>query len=301
MLVPRDTDVLRSVAHYYTLTRGQINRLHFPDDHDGRLTRRRLQLLHEIGLINRTSMQVVNPSMGAPAYVYYPSANGVAFVKQEFGTEDQGKYDNVNTRTPNWMFLYHWVELAQAHITLDHAVMKIPDVSVEKWIYEHTLLNPDAKEPEDKYQLFTRLGPKLVCAPDAAFLLQKTVPPPAANPLLPMRSFRKVYYVELDRDTTVNSERVAAKKCHGYASLLERRVHKEKHFPSANIDEFAVLFIAPTPKRRDALAKAFSTRPAAKLYKFCSQCELNPDTFLTGAIWHETTENVVPLLKAGGA
>ncbi len=73
MLQLRDTDVLASVARYYTLTRSQINRLHFPTDIDGRVTRRRLRVLHEAKLLNRTSMQVVNPSMGAPAYVYYPA------------------------------------------------------------------------------------------------------------------------------------------------------------------------------------------------------------------------------------
>ena len=30
MLTNRDLQVIQSVAHYYTLTRAQINRLHFP-------------------------------------------------------------------------------------------------------------------------------------------------------------------------------------------------------------------------------------------------------------------------------
>ena len=83
MLQLRDIEVIASVARYYTLTRGQINRLHFPTDRDGRITRKRLNLIHDAGLINRTNMQVVNPSMGAPAYVYYPSAKGCAFLAQE--------------------------------------------------------------------------------------------------------------------------------------------------------------------------------------------------------------------------
>ena len=83
MIVLRDIEVIASVARYYTLTRAQINKLHYPTDHDGRLTRKRLRLIHEEGLINRTQMQVVNPSMGAPAYVYYPSAKGCAFLAQE--------------------------------------------------------------------------------------------------------------------------------------------------------------------------------------------------------------------------
>lgn len=66
MLQLPDIEVIASVARYYTLTRGQINRLHFPTDHDGRITRKRLRLIHDEGLVNRTNMQVVNPSMGCP-------------------------------------------------------------------------------------------------------------------------------------------------------------------------------------------------------------------------------------------
>src|SRR5437660_12743392 len=64
MLQIRDIEVIASVARYYTLTRAQINRLHFPTDEDGRITRKRLGVIHDDGLVNRTNMQVVNPSMG---------------------------------------------------------------------------------------------------------------------------------------------------------------------------------------------------------------------------------------------
>src|SRR5438132_4143938 len=83
VLTPRDFAVVVSVAHYYTLTRPQITRLHFPGDDSGRITRKRLQLLLGLGLFSRTRMQVVNPAMGAPAPVYYPSAKGCAFLAQE--------------------------------------------------------------------------------------------------------------------------------------------------------------------------------------------------------------------------
>src|ERR1700676_4449669 len=100
MLQLRDIEVLASVARYYTLTRGQINRLHFPTDADGGIPRKRLRLLPDEGLINRTNMQVVNPSMGAPAYVYYSSAKGCAFLAQELKDD---RYKSTCTLTPNWM------------------------------------------------------------------------------------------------------------------------------------------------------------------------------------------------------
>src|SRR5437763_6985198 len=145
MLQLRDTEVIASVARYYTLTRAQINRLHFPTDHDGRITRKRLRIIHDDGLVNRTNMQVVNPSMGAPAYVYFPSAKGCAFLAQELKDD---KYKSVCTLTPNWMYLYHWVEVAQTHITLDLAAAQLDGVNIVEWLSDWTIANPDEAEPE---------------------------------------------------------------------------------------------------------------------------------------------------------
>ena len=283
MLQLRDIEVMASVARYYTLTRAQINCLHFPTDADGRITRKRLRLLHEEALFNRTNIQVVNPSMGAPAYVYYPSAKGCAFLAQEMKDD---RYQATCTLTPHWTYLYHWVEVAQTHITLDRAVARLAGVSVLDWISEWSIANPEEKEPEKRYRLYTKLGQKLVCAPDAAFLLQKD-------------DFRKVFYLEQDRDTTRSADRVAAQKCHGYAGLFEKRMHSARHFLLANVDKFTVLVVAPSVNRRDALAKAFSTKPAAWLYKFCSLTELSPETFLTEPIWHPCSGDAAALVKEG--
>lgn len=299
MLQPRDLDILASVARYYTLTRTQINRLHFPADFDGRISRRRLMILHAEGMLNRTNMQVTNPSMGAPAYVYYPSAKGSAYLAQEL---DDESYKSACTLTPNWMYLYHWVEVAQTQIVLDQSVARLNGVKLDRWLVgrsptagsvivadwlsEWSIANPDEKEPDKRYRLYTKLGPKLVCAPDAAFLLEKD-------------GFRKAFYLEQDRDTTKSAERVAAQKCHGYAGLFERRLHIDRHFPTVNVERFTVLFVVPSVKRREALRKAFATKPAAWLYKFAAQTELMPETFLTGAIWYPCAGEPGPLLTQG--
>lgn len=284
MLQLRDIEVLASVARYYTLTRGQINRLHFPTDHDGRITRKRLRLIHDEGLVSRTNMQVVNPAMGAPAYVYYPSAKGCAFLAQALKDES---FKSVCTLTPNWMYLYHWVEVAQTHSILDQGVTQIESVNVNNWISEWSIANPDEKEPEKRFKLFTRLGQKLVCAPDAAFVLEKD-------------GFRKAFYIEQDRDTTKSADRVAAQKCHGSAGLCEKRLHVGRHFPTVNVEKFTVRCVAPTPNRRDALKTAFSVKPAAWLCRFASKTELTPETILTGPIWHPCTGNPGVLIKERG-
>lgn len=280
----RDVEVIASVARYYTLTRAQINRLHFPNDHDGRLTRKRLRILHEAGLINRANMQVTNPLMGSPGYVYYPSAKGCDFLAQE---KENPNLKDVCTRTPNWMHMYHYVAIADAHILLDQAIQKSTAVAIDHWISEWDVLNAEEKEPEKRYRLYTKLGQKLVCAPDAAFLLAKD-------------GFRKVFYVELDRDTTESSDRVAAQKCQGFAGLFEKRAHLHKHFPMANVEKFTVLFIVPTVRRRDALRASFSNKPAPWMYKFAALVDLKPETFLTERIWYPCVGDPAALVKEGG-
>lgn len=295
MLATRDIELLASVARYYTLTRKQINLLHFPSDIDGRVTRRRLRILHESKLINRTNMQVSNPTVGAPAFVYYPSADGCAYLAQELNDET---YKRACTTTPNWTYLYHWVEVAETHIRLDRAVQKFPGVSISNWIGEYSIADSREQEPEKRYKLYTRLGPKLVCAPDAAFQLTKN-------------GFCKGHYLEEDRDTTKSADRVAAQKCHGFASMFEQRKHLERHFPTANVEKFTVLFVTPSERRRDALRKAFASKPAEWMYRFAAKPDLNPDSFLRAPVWYPCegdpvqlvsgtpAEDPVPLLEEG--
>ena len=273
MITSRDTAVLDSVAHYYTLTREQITRLHFPEDADGRITRKRLQLLLNEHFINRTRMQVVNPSMGAPAPVYYPSEKGCAWLAHQL--EDE-RYRRVCTDTPNWQHLYHWIQVAETHIVLDQAVKHLGTVTVEDWLSEWSIANRDEERPELRYRLFTLLShpgePRLVCAPDAAFLMQKG-------------GHRKVFYLEQDRDTTREAKRVAASKSAGYAALAAKQLHR-RHFPATTLDRFTVLMIAPTPKRRDALRQAMSTQPAASVWKFAAWSDLTKENLLTGSVFY---------------
>lgn len=283
MITPRDTAVLASVAHYYTLTRPQITRLHFQDDADGRITRKRLQVLLGAHLLNRTRMEVVNPAMGAPAPVYYPSERGCAYLAQE---REDPRYLTVCTATPSWTNLYHFVAIAETHILLDQAVAGEPGVRVADWLGEWSVANPEESAPEKRYRLYTLLSepgqPRLVAAPDAAFLLEKD-------------DFRKVFYLEQDRDSTKNAQRVASQKARGYAALFDRRLHT-RHFPTANVEKFTVLMVAPTLKRVHALRQAFASHAGSQLYKFASLSELTPETFLTAPIWFPCSGDPAPLL-----
>jgi len=269
----RDKSVLRAVARYYTLTRQQLGALCFPDDKDGRITRSRLQKLLDAGLLNRTRMEVINPAVGAGigAPVYYPSRKGCEFLAQETGDET---FLSVATHTPNWQHLYHWVAVAQLHILLDQAVALAPEVTVDGWYGEWSIANPDEELPEKLYRLYTVVNaekPRIVCVPDAAFLLGKA-------------GYRKVLYVEMDRDTTREASRVIAQKAPGYAGLAAMRGHL-RHFPTANVEKFTVVMIAPTERRRDALLKAVQGKDAADRWFFAALPDLTPESFLFGTVF----------------
>src|SRR5437764_14766467 len=89
----RDFSILDSVYRYETLTRAQLGELHRDEfekgDPGGRNLRKRLGVLRGLGLVNQTNMKVVNPAVngGMCAPVYYPSADGVAFLNQDHETD----------------------------------------------------------------------------------------------------------------------------------------------------------------------------------------------------------------------
>jgi hypothetical protein len=192
---------------------------------------------------------------------------------------------------PHWQHLYHWVAVADTHILLDQAVAKMPCVQIAEWVSEWAVVNPDEALPEKRFRLYTLLreNPRLICAPDAAFLLEK-------------EGHRKVFYLEQDRDTTRPAARLVARKQAGYAGLFEQQIYR-RHFPSATTEKFSVLLIAPTVQRRDALVNAMRGKPGEALWKFASATDLTPETFLTGPVFHASSGPPVSLMRpaTGGA
>lgn len=258
MITERDIAVLRALVLYYVLSRVQIQRLCFPSDDVGRVTRRRIQALVEAKLANRTHMQVVNPLMGAPAPVYYPSRKGCEFLA---GHDGDDKYLLTPTQTPQPHHLYHWLAVSDTHIALDKAIGGKPDVQLDGWLSEWDVANKDEQEPEKRFRLYTLIqqNPKLVCVPDAAFLLS-------------VRGHKKIHYLEQDRNTS-GVKQIAASKTAGYAAMAERQLHR-RHFPETTLDAFTVLMVAPTPARRDALRAAIHGKPGAPLWRFVAADDL---------------------------
>lgn len=283
MITPRDVDVLRALARYYVLNRAQIQRLTFPTDRDGRITRRRLTMLQHMGLIQRTQVHVISPLAGIPSPVYFPSRSGCDMLAELC---DDEHYLLTPTRPPLSHRLFHWLAVSETHIALDQAMTRSEAHCVEcvEFVNEWDIVNKDETDPAQRFRLYTRVqdAPRLVCAPDAAFLLET-----AGNAM--------VFYLEQDRATT-GVQQAAARKSPGYAAMFAQRLHR-RHFPRTTLDRFAILMVAPTPRRRDALKKAFASKDEAQLWRFASCDEIRAETFLFAPIWHKCDGGTAPLIK----
>ena len=281
MVTERDIAIVRSVARYYVLNRGQIQRLCFPDDQSGRITRRRLQSLVSDHLLNRAPAPLFNPNGGSPWPAYYPARRGLEVLAENDGDE---RYLLTPTQSPQPHLLLHWLAVSETHIVFDSAIAQQSVVSLEDWINEWDVVNKDESVPEKRFRLYTLLrgSPRLVCAPDSGFLLS-------------LANHRKAFYLEQDRNTS-GVRRIAAQKIQGYAVMAQQKLHL-RHFPTATVETFGVLMIAPTARRRDALRKAINDKPGASLWKFASATDLTPATFLHAPIFYPCEGEPTALVK----
>jgi hypothetical protein len=270
MITDRDERILDDLVRYFILSRPQIQRLHFPEDTNGRSTRRRLQMLVDLHLINRQHLLYAHPAGGSPASVYFPSRQGCEYLFQKTGDE---RYLLTPTNAPIPHHINHWVAISETHIALDAALRAQSAIALEGWINEWDICNKEESVPEKRYRLYTLLRdePKLICAPDAAFLLS-------------MDGHKKVFYIEQDRNTS-GVFQVASSKTKGYAVMAELNLHR-RHFPQATVDSFTVVMVTPSPKRRDALRTAIKDKPGAHLWRFASATDLTPEAFLFGPAFY---------------
>jgi len=282
MVTQRDMQVLLCLARYRLLNRRQLQRLCYPTDKDGRITRRRLASLAEEGLIRRHGMLVASQYDGPPSPVYLLAEGGREYLAEELA-DDRLLLKPV--QLPHALHLYHQLAVSEAHMTLEAAIVAQDTVTLEAWYNEAEVINTHEPDPGKHFSLFTefRSCPRLVCSPDAAFMLG-------------YEGHRSVFYVELDRgtgDRGTGARQLAAQKSPGYAELARRQLHR-KHFPAVTDAGFTVLLIARHPQRRDSLRWAFRRKhPGAHrtdLWRFASQTDLNTETFFHGDIFYHCDE-----------
>jgi hypothetical protein len=284
MLTDRDIQILTLLVRYYLLSRDQIQRLCFSSIASSRSaarkTRERIQQLLALGLIQRHNFEFYNPAAGRPAPLYYPTRKGCEFLAEHLGDE---RYLATTIHTPIAQHALHWIALAETHITLDTAIARQQIVQLDGWINEFDIVNKQESAPEKRFRLYTLLreSQRLVCAPDAAFMLS-------------VAGHRKVFYVEQDRGTS-GVRHVAASKTSGYAHMAQARLHR-RHFPETTFETFTVLVVTPNPRRRDALRHAIKSMPGADFWRFVSTTDLKPETFLDAPIIYPCDGEPKPLV-----
>lgn len=283
MITVRDIDIIRAVALYYVLSREQIQRLFFDEGKSGaRVSRRRLQYLLSLNLINRHTLFAMNPILGTPAPVYYPARKGLELLAEHF---DDESFLLTPTHPPSPNNILHWLAITDTHMVASQALERQEEVNLDGWLNEWDVANKEESRSEKRfriYQLLEQFPKRLVCAPDAVFLLSA-------------RGFKKVFFLEQDR-CTAGIKQIAASKPKGYSVLAERHLHK-KIFPETNVDSFTVIAVTPTESRRDALRKAFADVPGKHLWKFVSKTDLRPETFFQASVYFPVDGDPVPLIK----
>jgi hypothetical protein len=281
MITDRDILILVALVHYYVLNRQQIQRLVFANDPNGRITRRRLQILVDEHLINRQNILFCHPS-ATPAPVYFPARKGCELLAEHF---EDPHYLVTPTAPPIPHHTFHWLAVSDTHIALDEAVRNQKEVLIDGWINEWDVVNKDESRPEKRFQLYTLLQehPRLVCVPDGAFLAS-------------FQGTSKVFYLEQDRATS-GALQIASSKTPGYAAMAEKQLHR-RHFPKATLDQFSVLMVAPSPKRRDSLRYAIRGKPGANLWRFAACQDFVPAKLLCEAIYYTCDgDEPKPLLR----
>ena len=287
MLTPRDLQVLISLANYFLLNRRQVQELCYSGDKTGRIARRRLLTLQREGYINKHTMLVVNPADGTPAPVYFLARQGRETLAEELHDD---RYLLRPIELPQPTHVHHYLAVSETHITLDKAIEQQKTVTLDAWHNEAEIVNVDEVDKKDHFRLYTllRKEPRLICAPDAAFQLS-------------LKEDRAAFYLEQDRGTGgrgTGARQLAARKTPGYIELHRRNMHRGKHFPNATVERLIVLSISPTPNRRDALLRAFSKKEGSHFWRFASQTELTPETFLFEPVWHRCdADEPGPLVK----
>ena len=282
MITDRDLAVLLALDRYYVMCRPQVQRLCYPSDQTGRVTRRRLQALVSQGLINRHRAQIVYPHTIPAGSIYYPAQKGCQLLSE---TQGDDRFLLTPTLCPQPHHALHWLAVTETHLLLDAAIAGQRDVELVDWINEWDVVNKDEQLPEKRFRLYTLLQnePRLVCAPDGAFVLS-------------YRGFAKVYFLEQDQGTS-GARQVAARKLKGYAAMQQSARHREK-FPIINVGELGVLCIAPNAGRRDALRRAFAGKAGSELWRFVAAPDLTPETFLHRPILYPSHGDPLPLVKA---
>ena len=280
----RDLAVLVLLATYTVLSRKQIQLLaDYPSD---RVARRGIKRLCDCGLIRQQGNYE-----GADGRAYMLTKQGCEYLAAKFNDD---KYLLLPYRLRRPDYTLHYLAVSATNMCLHDAIARQSAVTLERWIGEDQIVNVDEQDRKKHFKLRIDFSePKRTrCDPDAAFLLG-------------YKSHLVVLYLEQDRGDAINGtppRALLARKTPGYRILLERKLHRTRHFPETTLDQFRVLSLSPTPARRDQLRRAFRGKTDAVNWRFGSMTNttaqgwycrkwsnwriLRPRLFLRRRTWH---------------
>ena len=279
-LTDRQQNILISLARYYLLSAKQVHSLCFEPGSNLRLARRDLAKLVDRGFARKHPMLVSNAQDGAPFPVYFISRNGCLLLHDLMGED---RYLHKPTRIVQRKHLHHYLAVAQTQILLRQAVGQQDRVNLCRWFNEEEIVNYETDNTKEHFRLYTEFRPKpqqLVCCPDAGFLLE-------------IDGVRGAFYLEEDRgsaESGTGPKQIRDRKCPGYTQLLSQKAHR-RHFPDTTLDTFFILFVCPTPNRRDTVRKAVAKNQVAPSWRFACKQDLTAGTFLYEPIWYRCMDD----------
>lgn len=244
MLIARDIPILDWLSKLFLMNRRLVQRLCFPDDKEGRVARRRLNALVQGGFIKRRTLMAVSPGDGSSAPTYHLTKQGREFLAAHF-SDPTLLLLPIEPKQP--LYLLHYLAVAETVALFQQAMEQTEEISMSRFVLEDHVVNIDEPNAASHFSLeYVTQTPvrKIVCDPDGAFELR-------------YKESRAVFYLEQDRDRNQWQGRVASKKNPGFEYLFNKKLHR-MHFPDNPLPYFFVLFITPTPRRRDQLRKAFA-------------------------------------------
>ena len=287
-ITERDISTLAIIAKYSVMTTNQICRC---SGTPRRSQRRRNRILSNANLLNRCD---IFPQFGgSPVPAYSITKDAAHLLAQHFGVDE---YIENLLPMPAKQYVPHAVAVTDTHITLNESLVGQEYVTLPNWFHEGAKVGSDPITGSKRTTIVdfgippTTKG-RVTCCPD--FVAQINA---GENSCL--------FFGEEDRDTYWANKAIA-RKLPGYKRLFVCKYHRV-HFADAIApvpDPFRIVFIAPTPSRRDALR-----RNAVKLMKkedpefrdlwrFTSKTGANaltPESFLHGEIFFKCDEDATP-------
>lgn len=272
MLTERDKQIYKFLHRYFYARAHQVRDAVIPSDTDGSITRGRLRAAEKAGDARRYLPKHIdpnNPQTTAPIWIL--TQQGCATLAKALG--DTTFLRAAEPSFAAWMSLSHYCCTTSIMWTIDRAVAAQDRVKLSDMAFEHEVADPRADDPARRYRLYTRISdsPKVVCVPDAGFVLE-------------VDGRQRAFFLEYETGSD-NPSRVCALKHKGYAGLHATKKYLDIY---PGVQDFRVLVLCPYVSWRDALRKELKGKPGQALWLLVATPEFSAQTCLHAPIVYKT-------------